>query len=223
MQNSRGASEARVASRQMQYLGGPLALLRAKVVGLWVPFLITVPPYGGGGFLAVDAAARRLYGLEATFEYGTVAAFHFDFVDHASMTSCFDYDALFASNDYRQARVAGRGGCEIPVITDEHFISIAIAVGELPHRDRRQGTSIRRESKQDRCQPVFVESNDTGVAHRRSHFRDRHSLHPDITLRIEIERRRWPKAFHIAELPLVVWNFEFHVRAGHNEFRHGWE
>jgi hypothetical protein len=58
------------------------------------PFLITFSLYGGGGFLAVDAAARRLYGLEATFEYGAVAAFHFDLVDHASMTSRFDYECF---------------------------------------------------------------------------------------------------------------------------------
>jgi hypothetical protein len=66
----------------------------AEVIGSLSPFLITFSLYGGGGFLAVDTAARRLYGLEATFEYGTVAAFHFDLVDHAAgvYSRCLKYD-----------------------------------------------------------------------------------------------------------------------------------
>jgi hypothetical protein len=59
------------------------------------------------------------------------------------------------------------------------------------------------------------------VALRRPHFRDRHGLHHDVTLRIEIERRRRPEVLHIAELPIVARNFELDGRAGYNEFRHG--
>jgi hypothetical protein len=56
----------------------------AEVIGSLSAFLITFSLYGGGGFLAVDTAAPGLYGLEATFEYGTVVAFKFDLVDHAA-------------------------------------------------------------------------------------------------------------------------------------------
>jgi hypothetical protein len=58
------------------------------------PFLITSSLYGSAGFLAVDAAAPRLSSLEATFEYGTVAAFPFDLVDHAAVASRFDHDGF---------------------------------------------------------------------------------------------------------------------------------
>ena len=50
------------------------------------PILITSSLYGGAGFLAVDTAASGLCRLEVTFEHGTVAAFHFDLVDHAAVT-----------------------------------------------------------------------------------------------------------------------------------------
>jgi hypothetical protein len=70
-------------------------------------------------------------------------------------------DSLFTSNEHRQARVASGNGCVVPLITVEHFVSIGITAGELPHRDRRYSTSVRGKSEQDRCQPILVESDDT--------------------------------------------------------------
>lgn len=56
------------------------------VIRSLAPILITASLYGGAGFLAVDTVASGLCGLEITFEHGTVAAFHFDLVDHAAVT-----------------------------------------------------------------------------------------------------------------------------------------
>jgi hypothetical protein len=168
-----------------------------------VPLAFTSGCYGGAGYLAADAAAPGLDGLEATFEHGPVGAFNFDLVNRAAISD-------------HHARVAGCDGCVIPVITVEQFVSIGFTGGEFAYWECWHGTSVRRESKEDRCHPVFVESNDTGIALRRSYFRDRHGFNSGITLRIGIERRRRLKAFHIAELPPAVRNFEFCARAGYN-------
>jgi hypothetical protein len=52
-----------------------------------VPLTVTLSLYGGDGFLAIDAAPRGLYYLEAVFEHGTVGAFLFEPVDRAAVTS----------------------------------------------------------------------------------------------------------------------------------------
>lgn len=83
--------------------------------------------YGGAAFLAVNSAAPGLSRLEAAFEYGTVAAFHFDLLDHAAVTGCSITIVLFASIEHRQARVAGRDGCVISVV--------AVEASRLPHRN----------------------------------------------------------------------------------------
>lgn len=41
------------------------------------PFTISVAPYGGSGFFALEADAQGIVGFEASFEYGGAAAFHY--------------------------------------------------------------------------------------------------------------------------------------------------
>ncbi|TPK66287.1 MULTISPECIES: hypothetical protein [unclassified Mesorhizobium] len=54
---------------------GDAALFRFALGRPLAPFLISVPPYGGGGFVAIYADAQGFRGFEASFEFGGVADF----------------------------------------------------------------------------------------------------------------------------------------------------
>lgn len=54
---------------------GEAALFRFALGRPMAPFLISVPPYGGGGFVAIYADAQGFRGFEASFEFGGVADF----------------------------------------------------------------------------------------------------------------------------------------------------
>ncbi|ESX86266.1 hypothetical protein [Mesorhizobium sp. LNJC403B00] len=54
---------------------GEAALFRFALGRTLAPFLISVPPYGGGGFVAIYADAQGFRGFEASFEFGGVADF----------------------------------------------------------------------------------------------------------------------------------------------------
>lgn len=53
------------------------ALFAANVSTRESPFLISVLPFGGGGFLSVISNAHSIVGFEASFEFGAVVAFGF--------------------------------------------------------------------------------------------------------------------------------------------------
>ncbi len=53
------------------------ALFRIAIGRRDAPFMISAAPYGGGGFLALVANAKRIVGLEGSFEFGGVGAFSF--------------------------------------------------------------------------------------------------------------------------------------------------
>lgn len=54
---------------------GEAAMFRFALGRAMAPFLISVPPYGGGGFVAIYADAQGFRGFEASFEFGGVADF----------------------------------------------------------------------------------------------------------------------------------------------------
>lgn len=54
---------------------GEAAIFRFALGRALAPFLISVPPYGGGGFVAIYADAQGFRGIEASFEFGGVADF----------------------------------------------------------------------------------------------------------------------------------------------------
>lgn len=54
---------------------GQAAIFRFALGRTLAPFLISVPPYGGGGFVAIYADAKGFRGFEASFEFGGVADF----------------------------------------------------------------------------------------------------------------------------------------------------
>jgi hypothetical protein len=54
---------------------GEAAMFRFALGRAMAPFLISVPPYGGGGFVAIHADAQGFRGFEASFEFGGVADF----------------------------------------------------------------------------------------------------------------------------------------------------
>ena len=53
------------------------ALFSANVSRRESPFLISIFPFGGGGFLSIISDAHSIVGFEASFEYGAVVAFGF--------------------------------------------------------------------------------------------------------------------------------------------------
>lgn len=54
---------------------GQAAIFRFALGRTLAPFLISVRPYGGGGFVAIYADAKGFRGFEASFEFGGVADF----------------------------------------------------------------------------------------------------------------------------------------------------
>jgi hypothetical protein len=107
------------------------------------------------------------------------------------------------------------------MIAVEDFVSIGITA-RVSSRGTA-GTRHRSDVKASRIgASLFLRSPTTpGVAFRRLHFRDWHGLHPDVTLRIEKERRCRTEGIHVAELPPVVRDFEFDARAGTMNFGMG--
>ncbi|MBY5579144.1 hypothetical protein [Rhizobium leguminosarum] len=54
---------------------GSAALFKAGLGTAFSPFLISMPPYGGGGFVAITADAHGIVGFEASLEFGGVVDF----------------------------------------------------------------------------------------------------------------------------------------------------
>ncbi|PDQ20079.1 hypothetical protein CN311_16055 [Mesorhizobium sanjuanii] len=54
---------------------GDAAMFRFALGRTLAPFLISVPPYGGGGYVAIFADAQGFRGVEASLEFGGVADF----------------------------------------------------------------------------------------------------------------------------------------------------
>lgn len=53
------------------------ALFRASLARRLAPFTISVPPFGGAGYFAITASAKKIVGFEASFEFGGSADFSF--------------------------------------------------------------------------------------------------------------------------------------------------
>lgn len=62
------------AAAELPFDGGA-AIFRFSLGRAMAPFLISVPPFGGGGFVAIYADAQGFIGFEASMEFGGVADF----------------------------------------------------------------------------------------------------------------------------------------------------